>query len=233
MEVRLKGDFGAVSVWDDKYEVDDACAPAPLRTAEWDAWHRALLRAEHLWPLVGGGGVVREFGLMLVPRMAWNDGHGAALGFPIYQDGKPVNMVRRFLAEEKRYAGLRGRGHWLWPDRMGLPGIGSSIVLVVGLRDACVGRAAGVCAYTTTGGVEAWPDGWLEWLAPGRRFHLIFDIGEEPWAERLGDRLLTAGARGAVVEQLPPWLGPGGDLCSLAVERGMAGAMTWLHRRVA
>lgn len=193
-----------------------------------------MLKMDHLHHLVGGYDVVRRFKLMYVPRLAWNDGHGAAIGWPIYQDGEVINVVRRFLgSDSKRYAGLRGRGHQLWPDRSTLPGRGGVVVLVVGMRDACVARAANVAAFTTTGGVDAgWPDDWLPRLAPHRRFHLVFDVGEEKYADRLAQRLMQEGAMYARTESLPRSLGPGGDLCSMASKGGVARVERWLQARV-
>lgn len=234
MKVGLKGDFDYVSDWDDDWEVTPSDVPQPLRGEEHAMWHNQLLKMEHLHQLVGGYSIVRRFGLMYVPRLAWNDGHGAAIGWPIYEDGELVNVVRRFLgADSKRYTGLRGRGHQLWPDRSLLPGRGGVVVLVVGMRDACVARAAGTCAFTTTGGVEAgWPDGWLSWLAPHRRFHLVFDVGEEKYADRLGQRLMQEGAMYARTNFLPRSLGPGGDLCSMASSGGVTRVERWLQARV-
>lgn len=233
MEVGLKGNFDGVSEWDDGWEVASDVAQ-PLRADEHSLWHRQLLRMEHLHHLVGGTDVIKKFGLMYVPRLAWNDGHGAAIGWPIYEKGKLVNVVRRFLgSDSKRYSGLRGRGHQLWPDVDLLPGAGGVVVLVVGMRDACVGRAAGTCAFTTTGGVEAgWPDEWLKDMAPRRRFHLVFDVGEEKFADRLGQRLMQAGALYARTDALPRGLGPGGDLAKMAAEGGVARVSNWLHARV-
>lgn len=232
MEVGLKGSFDGVSSFDDSWEVADV--PAPLRATEYPRWHQQLLKMDHLHSLVGGYDIVKRHNLMYVPRNSWNDGRSAALGWPIYEDGELVNCVRRFLgSDSKRYAGLRGRGHQLWPDRSQLPGRGGVVVLVVGMRDACVARAAGTCAFTTTGGVEAgWPDEWLPWLAPHRRFHLVFDVGEEKYADQLSLRLAQAGAMGTRVNALPRTLGHGGDLCTMASTGGVVRVSRWLQARV-
>ena len=229
MEVRLLGDFSDISIWNDAWEVEGP--PAPLHAREYPKWERALHKSEGHLALVGGEAVAKQLGLMLVERGAWNDGRGPALGFPIYEDGVLVNLVRRFLdAQTPKYQGLRGRGHQFWPDRSALPSIKEPILLVCGMRDVCTARKYGIHAYSTTGGVNTWPDEWLEWLAAGRHFKVIFDMGEEQFALNLVERLRTAGSASAWMRRLPPPLRAGEDLTDL--ERIFGGVGDWLHAQM-
>ena len=229
MEVQLLGDFSDISIWNDAFEVEGPAAP--FRTREYPRWERALLKSEGHLHLVGGEAIARQLGLMLIERGAWNDGRGGSLGFPVYEDGQLVNLVRRFLdAKEPRYQGLRGRGHQFWPDRTMLPPIDEPILLVCGMRDVCTARKYGVHAFSTTGGVNYWPEEWLEWLAAGRHFKVMFDVGEETFALDLVRKLRAAGSASAWMRRLPPPLRAGEDLTDL--DRIFGSAEDWLRAQM-
>jgi hypothetical protein len=162
---------------------------------DWGEWHRKLLADHQLHDLLGGRKVVAKHRLMLLPCGAFSERLriSPAIGFPVRDLGRPVNVIRRFLdQQDPRYKGLLGRGHYLWPDRRLLPSEGGRVVLVAGMRDACWARAARIPAWTTTGGVGNWPEVG-DW-ARDREFTLCFDAKEQGAAGRLAGRLVEAGA---------------------------------------
>jgi hypothetical protein len=151
---------------------------------------------------------------MFIPPMAWPDriNRGPSIGWPVFVGGSPRNVVRRFLDDkEPRYQGLPGRGIQIWPDVAAMQQYDATrgeLLLVTGMRDAANCIAAGFPTWTTTGGVGSWikntcPDNW----APGRRFSLCFDAGEEQWAEHLADYLIDVGAKSVRVLSLTNLLG--------------------------
>jgi hypothetical protein len=77
--------------------------------------------------------------------------------------------------------------------------------------------------------VDYWPAEWLEWLAAGRDFKVIFDVGEEAQALRLVRRLRLAGAASAWMRRLPRNLRGGEDLTDL--DR-VFGAESWLEQQM-
>lgn len=202
------GDVSSVSVWSEPEVVSQ---PAPLRVRQWDAWHESMLRATELHQPVGGIEVVERYSLMLIPPQSWPEkiNRGPAIGWPIFQAGKAVNVVRRFLDnKEPRYAGLPGRGVQIWPDVKSMNGHDEELLLVTGMRDASCCIAAGINTYTATGGVNSWVkatncDSW----GPGRRFSICFDIGEELWAENLASHLVGVGAKSVRVLTLKKLIG--------------------------
>lgn len=204
------GDVSEVSEWGESERTDHY---APLRCDKWEEWHAALLEQSDLWPFVGGEQVVKNYSLMFIPPMSWPDknNRGPAIGWPIYDSGKAVNVVRRFLdSKSPRYQGLSGRGIQIWPDVAYMDYLTSEILLVTGMRDASVCIAAGVMpTFTTTGGVNSWTSGQtnIEHWAQGHRFTVCFDIGEERWADHVADRLVEVGARSARVLSLSRVLG--------------------------
>jgi hypothetical protein len=178
------GDATDISVWDDRAERTGT--PASLQTDKWPAWRAALLARPELHDHLGGTAIVRDLRLMFVPPMSWPDrvNRSASIGFPITRDGgQPVNVVRRYLDDKTpKYKGLAGCGHHVWPDIGGWRKVRSwhpPLLLVCGMRDVCFARAAGLSAYTNTGGVEGWLASGIESATYRRRFVVCLDRGEE------------------------------------------------------
>jgi hypothetical protein len=178
------------------------------------------LADDRMHGLLGGRKVVAKHRLMALPPGAFGERLriSPAIGFPVRDMGRPVNVIRRFLDQiDPRYKGLLGRStRYLWPDRRLLPRKGN-VVLVAGMRDACFARAARIPAWTTTGGVGNWPEVG-DWAA-GREFTLCFDAKEQGAAGRLAARLVESGARRACL--IPP---PQGykDIAELGEREGLA-----------
>jgi len=238
------GDVSDVSEWGDS---EPAAQPAPLRLKRWEEWHQELLQQDTLWQYVGGLDVICEHSLLFIPPGAWPEktNRGPSIGWPIYVNDEPVNIMRRFLDDKlPRYKGLPGRGVQLWPDVASLNGDDEEKLLVTGMRDASCCIAAGVPTWTTTGGVESWTGAIdIESWGPGRRWSICFDVGEEIWAENLADHLTSIKAKSVRVLSLKRLLGERAaqgikDLADLAeteslravrktIRRGRAATDTW------
>ena len=113
----------------------------------------------------------------------------------------------------RKYRNLRGRGEAALYPAHRLPAQGLAPTRLLREFDALAARQAGIAAVTTTGGADTWPEGWDD-LARHYCVTVTYDRGEEPWAERVADRL------GARVIHLPADLPRGTDLARLSVERG-------------
>jgi DNA primase len=131
-----------------------------------------------------------------------------------------VNVRRRYFGAKPelhktglKYRNLTKRGEArLYPAHR-LPAPGSHVLVCCGEFDALAARQAGIAAVTSTGGANFWCEG-DEHLLDDYRVTVTYDPGEEPWAERVADRL---GAR-----HIPATWPRGTDLARLYAERGPA-----------
>lgn len=162
----------------------------PCRIAHaWMCW------AARLWTRSAGCGnalrwLRRERGITARELRRWKVGwNGDELVFPLYADGRLVNLKRRIPA----------RGHQMlsWPGVHAFPlfalGRERRIVLCEGELDALRCRSVGIPACSITAGEAVWREEWEAQLA-GRDVTVCYDVGSERYARMAVQRLRTLGA---------------------------------------
>jgi hypothetical protein len=156
---------------------------------------------------------------------------------PIFH-GAGTELTLRTLKERQRpperpdqpkYRATAGRGIHLYP----WPISGREVVVCSGEFDQMNLEQAGLNAVTSTGGADprGWPSEWLVELAAGRACRIVFDRGEEAFAEGLAARLKEAHASSVRVIHLPADLPTKTDISDLAREWGHDGLRRFVSGR--
>jgi hypothetical protein len=133
------------------------------------------------------------------------DRDGGDLTFPTIAGGAVVNLYRRKPLDSAKMRAARGVQRQPYPD---LP-VRSWWLLVAGELDALTGRMYGLPAVTVSG--KRLPKRWVPVFAK-RPTAVMFDVGEEPQAERVVRLLLAAGGTAWVVRLALLGLPEDGDL---------------------
>ena len=161
---------------------------------------------------------VREFELGLMERQS-----GPWVTIPVRDgQGKLINVKSRYIGRSPKindaikYLNWRGHGAAALYPAHRLPPPGSRVLIVCGMFDAIVGRQYGWDTVTSTAGVNVpWPPDWED-IAEHWDVTVLFDRGEEPWADRLAAQL------GCRAVHLPAGLPPGTDLADMFTQHGWA-----------
>lgn len=120
-------------------------------------------------------------------------------------------------SDQPKYRATRGRGIHLYPWPIP-PG---DVVICAGEFDQMNLEHAGFNAVTSTGGADprSWPEEWLSRIGGGRRCRIMFDRGEESFADALANRLARFSPAVSVI-YLPDDLPSKADVTDLAREWG-------------